>query len=191
MPKNNGTGQSTIISEKDLNKMYTSLVTARDIALFNLLRYTGERGGAIVQLKWDDINFSQDWLVYQGDTRKGGKSRALPLHRILKASLKNWKAELAVIEPLNGYVFPSNKGTKGHLTYDGLYDWCRKLFKKHRLELGGYSVHSFRRTFITQLHNKGYSVKEMQKLTGHRDVKSLLDYVDVTGDKLEQMISSL
>ncbi|NJL89703.1 MAG: site-specific integrase [Coleofasciculaceae cyanobacterium SM2_1_6] len=61
----------------------------------------------------------------------------------------------------------------------------------HRLTRGGYTPHSFRRTFITRLAEKGVNTKELMQLTGHKDVKSLLLYVEVSDKRSREIVDLL
>jgi integrase/recombinase XerD len=186
MPKKNRCGQASVFSDSQLDRISNGLRKNRDRALFDVLRYTGERGGAIVQLRWDDVDFHQDWIKFRAETRKGHEVREMPMHRFLKDSLQEWRR--GCISP---WLFPSRLTPEKHITYHGLVCWLGQILHSHGLHRGGYTPHSFRRTFITSLAKKGTSIKELMNLTGHKDVKSLMLYIE--GDEVEQrkIINSL
>ena len=54
------------------------------------------------------------------------------------------------------------------------------LFK--RSGIYGASSHSGRRTFITNLANKGISVRLLASLAGHRNISTTQYYIDVNDD---------
>lgn len=186
MPKKNRCGQASVFTDSQLDKISNSLRKIRDKALFDTLRYTGERGGAIVQLRWDDVNFNQDWVRFRGETRKGKEAREMPMHKLLKQSLQEWRREC-----LSPWLFPSRLTPEKHITYHGLACWLGQILQTHRLTRGGYTPHSFRRTFITRLAEKGVNTKELMQLTGHKDVKSLLLYVEVSDKRSREIVDLL
>jgi integrase/recombinase XerD len=47
-----------------------------------------------------------------------------------------------------------------------------------RIAIQGVSTHSFRRTYITKLRQKGYSPAQIQKRTGHKRRENLIHYFD-------------
>ena len=47
-----------------------------------------------------------------------------------------------------------------------------------RVGVEGVSTHSFRRTYITKLREKGYSPAQIQKRTGHKRRENLMHYFD-------------
>lgn len=54
------------------------------------------------------------------------------------------------------------------------------LFK--RAGIAGASSHSMRRSFITNLANKGISVRVLAEISGHRSIAVLQKYIDVNDD---------
>lgn len=186
MPKKNRRGQASTFSSQQLDKISNSLKKSRDKALFDMLRYTGERGGAIVQLRWEDVDFHQDWIRFRGETRKRGESREMPMHQFLKGSLEDWRWDC-----LSPWLFPSRLAAEKHITYHGLACWLGQILKAHRLQKGGFTPHSFRRTFITTLARKGIDLKELMLLTGHKDVKSLMLYIETDEVEQRKIINSL
>ena len=54
------------------------------------------------------------------------------------------------------------------------------LYKRAGLE--GASSHSGRRTFITNLANKGVSVRVLASLAGHRSISTTQAYIDVNDE---------
>ena len=49
--------------------------------------------------------------------------------------------------------------------------------------LSGISSHSFRRTQLTELYRDGWSLRDIQHISGHRSLQSLQEYLDI--DKAE------
>ena len=50
--------------------------------------------------------------------------------------------------------------------------------------LSGISSHSFRRTQLTELYRDGWSLREIQHISGHRSLQSLQEYLDVDKEEV-------
>ena len=50
--------------------------------------------------------------------------------------------------------------------------------------LSGISTHSFRRTQLTELYREGWSLREIQHISGHRSLQSLQEYLDIDKEKV-------
>ena len=50
--------------------------------------------------------------------------------------------------------------------------------------LSGISSHSFRRTQLTELYRDGWSLREIQHISGHRSLQSLQEYLDVEKEEV-------
>jgi len=50
--------------------------------------------------------------------------------------------------------------------------------------LSGISSHSFRRTQLTELYRDGWSLREIQHISGHRSLQSFQEYLDVDKEEV-------
>ena len=62
-----------------------------------------------------------------------------------------------------------------------LNNW-RRASSSHWCGLSGVSSHSFRRTQLTELYRDGWTLREIQQISGHRSLQSLQEYLDVDRD---------
>ncbi len=192
--KNNRSGQAAILTETDYSKILKNIKQEKYQLLVYIARYTGERWGAIVQLKVEDLYYLDEGrykpkkeITFRASTRKAspnGKrcTRQIPVH----PSLKN---ALAAYTPGEGYLFPSPRKPGHHITTRNA-DW---IFRKALATSGimGASTHSTRRGFITDLNNQGVGLPVIQKITGHKDIKSLMRYIEISPNAIEQAIANL
>lgn len=192
--KNNRFGQAAIISDYDYSKIRKQIRSKKYKLLLDLAWFTGERWGALVQLKIADI-FNSDGTVrshitFKASTRKAspdGKrlTRQVIVHSTLTESLQGYKPESNC-----DWMFP-NQSHNGHITLR----WADKIFRaaveRAGLEAKGISTHSTRRTFITKLHRNGVDLYTIKKITGHKDLKSLERYVDIDSDRIKGAIEAL
>ena len=56
--------------------------------------------------------------------------------------------------------------------------------------LSGVSSHSFRRTQLTELYREGWSLREIQHISGHKSLQSLQEYLDVDKEQVVKKFHS-
>lgn len=188
--KIDGHGQGAIISDSDYAKIRKQL-SSKYRLLLDLARYTGERWGALVQLRVDDVfvdgGTPRSHILFRASTRKAApdgkrRTRTCPVHPELKELLERYSP------PKDGYLFP---GRDGHITLRAADYIFRGAVGTAGLSHKGYCTHSTRRTFITRLYERGVDLHAIQQLTGHHDLKSLIRYVESDPNRLVKALSSL
>ena len=197
--KTNRSGQAAILAEKDYTKIIKHVNKEKYKLLIHIARYTGERWGAIVQLKIEDVYYfdgksskyiPKKEVTFKARTRKAdpnGKqqTRELPIHQTLKQVLAAYAPQIRD----NGYLFPSPRKLNSPITTRNADSIFRKALEKAGIT--GASTHSTRRTFITRLSQQGTKVAVIKRITGHKDVKALMRYIEVSPDAVENAISNL
>jgi integrase/recombinase XerD len=191
MPKINGNGQAQIFSDADFAKIRKNIPNKKHRLLFDVARWTGERIGAVRQLDVSDVydvsGSPRHTINFRAQTRKASRdgrrrTRECPVHPQLREIL------LAYHPPIAGPLFP---GEYGPLSYSSVYFFLNRAIERAGLEHKGYSTHSFRRTLITRLSERGVDVKTIQQITGHQDVKCLLRYVEADPRRAQRAIALL
>lgn len=191
--KNNRFGQSAILTDSEYHKIRREFRSEKYRLLWDLAWYTGERWGALVQLKSEDVYHSngkpRETITFRASTRKArpdGKreTRQLPVHPALRDSLLQYK-------PLaTTWIFSSRDGTD-HISLRLADKFLRSAIERAKLDHRGISTHSTRRSFITKLHEKGVDLYTIQKITGHSDLKALGRYVEINADRIKGAIANL
>jgi integrase/recombinase XerD len=92
--------------------------------------------------------------------------------------------------PAAGFLFLSLYRADKHLSRQAIDKAFRRAVKKAGLQNKGFSLYSARRDFITRLNEQGYDMKLIQKLTGHKNINSLIRYIDVTDEQLRNAIAN-
>lgn len=196
MPKNNRHGQAAPLTEFECAKIRRELKGAYRL-IWDIARWTGERWGAVIQLKVEDVYFNPElnsphqYITFRACTRKGSpdgthQTRQVPVHPILKEILELYKL------PSNfGLLFPSSQNPELPLTLRGADLALRFAVGAAGLEHKGISTHSTRVSFITGLHNKGVSVRVIQQLTGHKNPQVLAKYIVVSDQQAKAAIALL
>lgn len=178
--KNDRHGQSAIITVQQKNKIRQFLPPQTRL-IFDLAWYTGERWGAIIQLKVTDVyqynNTPLEAITFRAATRKKdtkgkAKTRQVPVHPVLKELL------IAYPVPDTEYLFPSPVKPETYITFSAVDYAFRDAVGKAGLTAKGISTHSTRRTFITKLYEAGVSLYEIRRITGHQSFESLALYIE-------------
>lgn len=187
MAKQNGFGQSAILTSIDYQKLFDRANNPTYELIMSILRYTGERAGAVLKLDVMNVydnpykSIPRETIIFPASTRKRSpdgvaKTREVPVSRNLAAELQKYTP------PKNGFLFPSPKNPDRPLTLRSFDDWLRRCCVRAGLGRRGISSHSPRRTFITELSEKGVPIKTIQALTGHSSLNTLQRYVEVSED---------
>jgi len=192
--KNNRNGQAAILSNTEYSKIRNQIKSQKYKLLLDLAWYTGERWGALVKLKVEDVynpdGSPREYINFRARTRKATpdgkrKTRQVPVHTILAESLLAYKAETNSL-----CLFPNREGDEPISAR-----WADKILRvavsRAGLVVKGISTHSTRRSFITKLHRNGTDLYTIKQITGHQDFKSLERYVEIDSDRVKGAINAL
>jgi len=162
------------IPSEDMQRILAGITSVRDRALILLLLHTGMRIGELLQLKMADIILSErKILLFIGEKNLHG--RTVYYSREAERALRGW---LAVRDQDSNYLFYGNKGRE--LSYVGAWMIMKKAVQKAGLEQKGYSLHSLRHTFATNMLNAGLRLEVLQKLLGHLTIDITLRYAKLS-----------
>lgn len=193
--KNNRFGQSAILSDSDYSRIRKQIKSKKYRLLFDLAWFTGERWGALVQLQVNDVfqdnGTPREYITFRARTRKASpdgkrQTRQLPIHPTLGELLQAYK-----IGDDSPWLFPSRLQPEKCITLRAADAILRRAIADAGLDAKGISTHSTRRTFITRLHQKGIDLYTIQRITGHRDLKALGRYVEISADRVKGAIAVL
>ena len=93
MPKIDGHGQAEIFSHSDYEKLRRALKNPKHRMIFDIARWTGERVGAVRQLRvsdvYDENGNPREWITFRAQTRKGSptgerRTRQCPVKSVLR-----------------------------------------------------------------------------------------------------------
>lgn len=196
MPKISGCGQAAILSESDFAKIRKAFANRQHRLFWDIARWTGERWGAICQLQVVDCyadayrSIPHTHITYRGATRKHDRdgsyqTRQCPVHPTLKDILEVFKP------PTDAYLFPSRQRPGRAIAFITADKFLRAALVRSGLEHKGISTHSTRRSFITNLYLKGVDPATLQMVTGHKDIKALMKYVELSPDRARAAIALL
>jgi integrase len=153
-----------------------ALATAQDprTRLVLLLgAYAGLRRAEIARLHSDAIQENGTLRVLG----KGGKTRVLPVHPLLVEPLAEFKAR-------GGWLFPSPYGDKP----------CDPRIVNRLLQgvlPPGFSTHTLRHRFATQVHSRSKDLRAVQALLGHSSLATTQRYVGISDEDLANAVATL
>lgn len=193
--KTNRHGKAAIISDADYIKIRKSLKSKKHRLILDIARFTGECWGAIVQLLVTDVIDAlgrvRSHITFRAVTRKASPkgerhTRQVAVHPELKESFEGNPPRLGQV-----WLFESPIKENAPITLKAADLMLRAALRVCRLEDKGYSTHSTRRTFITRLWERGVDLHTIQLTTGHKDLKSLVGYVEADPDRVARAIALL
>jgi len=150
---------------------------------------TAMRREEVVDLQWENVDLEAAELRLEVKDTKNDDVKVIPLHPTLLVELR--KLNLAA-KPKQGNVFLNRQGRpyKNNLIRSFRRTLRRAGFKGE--ELKHFDIQSLRVTGATQLMREGVHPKVVQRITGHKNIKVLLDiYTKVNNDDCRKAISKL
>lgn len=192
--KNNRHGQAALLSDADCARIRRQLKNPRHRLIWDIAKWTGERWGAILQLRIDDVYLAgrpREYITFRAQTRKASpdgrrQTRQIPVHPNLKEILEAYKPPGDTV-----YLFPSPLDEFRPLSMRAADLALRRAVELAGLGNRGISTHSTRVSFITNLHARGISERTIQALTGHKDIRVVGRYILVSHDQAKAAIATL
>lgn len=159
------------ISDELIENLRDACTCRRDLAMIDLLYSTGIRVGELVRLNIDDISFEERECVVFG---KGDKERRVYFDAKAKLHLQNYLKERTDDNPA---LFVSLDAPHVRLNISGVEIRIRKLGRSINAEK--IHPHKFRRTMATRAIDKGMPIEQVQKLLGHSQIDTTMQYAMV------------
>ncbi|HVN97782.1 MAG TPA: tyrosine-type recombinase/integrase [Syntrophorhabdaceae bacterium] len=162
------------IAPKDLRKLLCAIHNTRDRALILLLLRTGIRIGEALGLTLNDIDL-RDRKVHLFQGEKNSMGRVVYFSDDAFFALKRW---LKRRDPGKQFLFYGQ--TDRPLCYSAAASRFKKYLTRAKLTDKGYTVHSLRHTYASELLNAGMRLECLQKLLGHQDIEMTGRYARLT-----------
>ncbi len=174
-----------------LNAVNKRRHASRDRAMVLLTFWSGMRVGEIAALKIGDVLTSdgkvKDEIRLKPEQTKGSKHRTVMIGERLRQELIVYIGALKSANP-ESPLFPSQK-CNSHFNANALAQKFKRIYALAGID--GATSHSGRRTFITQLANKGIGVRVLQSLAGHRSISTTQLYIDVNDEMKRQAVNMI
>ena len=167
------------IAPGDIRKILDVIKDSRDRALILVLLRTGMRIAELLRLNIRDLDVRERKIhIYEGE--KNCLGRVVYLSDDAAMALGLW---LKKRDKGKAYLFP---GLKGKLCYTSARNIFTHYLREAGLQHKGYSMHSLRHTFASELLNAGMRLECLQLLLGHREIEMTRRYARLTDKSREE-----
>ena len=160
-----------VLSDENFENLRDVCSNIRDLAMIELLASTGIRVGELVNLNIEDVLFNERECVVLG---KGDSERIVYFDAKTKIHLLKY---LESREDDNSALFVSFKKPYNRLGINGVERRIREL--GHEANIKKVHPHKFRRTMATNAIDKGMPIEQVQKLLGHVQIDTTMQYAMV------------
>jgi integrase/recombinase XerD len=175
------------LSKQELNRVLAVVAAGRHAGrnrvVILLSHYAGLRAKEIAELTVGDIYDSagqpKQMVLLEPAQTKGHRRRTFAISRILANELCMYRVKMA-FRSANEPLIKSQKNTAFSAN-----SMCQLICKLYRdTGISGATSHSGRRSFITNLANKGVSARVLMELAGHQNLATTQRYIDVNDEIL-------
>ncbi len=142
---------------------------------------TGMRRGALMNLRWDDIDFGRGFITLRGDAAKKGKTESIPLNTTARKILES-------IDHIGGslYVFPGKDG--------GPRKDFRRVARRVKIKAGlpedFRPLHGLRHAYASLLASSGkVDLYTLQKLLTHSSPQMTQRYAHLADEAMQRAAS--
>jgi len=159
------------ISDEAIEQLRDNCNCLRDLAIIDLLYSTGIRVGELVNLNISDIDFEARECIVFG---KGDKERKVYFDAKAKIHLQEYLDKRIDDNPA---LFVTLDAPYDRLKISGVEIRMRRLGRLLHMEK--IHPHKFRRTMATRAIDKGMPIEQVQKLLGHSQIDTTMQYAIV------------
>jgi integrase len=157
-----------------------------------VLGYQGARVKAVTRLRWEDIAWEDDAIIWRAKWDKQGREWDQPMRAPTRAILARLHA--AVGEPTEGWVFPARKATAKQPVYTPNSFWLMLTKAEARAgveQKSGRAAHGFRRGVAGNVMDATGSSALAMEAIGDRDPKMADKYVKRRRGRVGKALRSL
>ena len=185
--------QAKTLSTADLEQVLAYVETrahaARNRAMLLLTHFAGLRVGEVASLRWQDVTNKdgsvKDEIRLLPDMTKGRHARTVYVSAKLKTELVAYASSVKLVDRSYPF-FATQKSIKQGFSANSLTQTLALLYRGAGLE--GATSHSGRRSFLTNLANKGTSIHLLKTLAGHRSIQTTATYLYSSPAQLRSVV---
>lgn len=157
---------------------------ARDHAIILMMGRMSLRVGEVASLRVSSMMWSHGMAIIRFKV-KGGRERRLPLPAEVKEAIHEYlkldrsRRRIAGTDGADAYLFQPHTNPRTLIYDKGLSTrMIHRIVARYAefAQIGHLSPHDLRRTAITRALDLGYSIREVQMMSGHKDIRSLMKY---------------
>jgi integrase len=195
------TSRDRVLTIDEMRRVWTAFESEDPLirAVFQLRLMTAQRGGEVMQMKWEDIDLANGWWSIPAAVAKNGKSHRVfltPAATTILTDLRVWH-EQRVDEinvgrakkhekpkQMSPWVFPSPRANEP-------VSWIHKAAQRIRKASGvDFRPHDLRRTAASLMTAAGTPRDVVKKLLNHadRDITAVYDRYSYDVEKKKALI---
>ena len=175
--------------ERLLTHINTRKYAARNRSMMLLTHWAGLRIGEVACLRWSDVTTTdgeiKDEIRLLPDMTQGRHARTVFVNIKLREELKAYAEQTKCVDRSYPF-FASQKSIRAGFNANSLAQTFALLYEGAGLE--GASSHSGRRTFLTNLANKGTAIHILKTLAGHRSISTTAAYLYSSPSQLKAAV---
>ena len=164
-------------TDVEIERIRDSCATKRDKALIDLMISTGCRVGEIVRMDISDLNMENREILVYG---KGNKERIVYFDAKTKLHIDSY---LKSRNDEKTALFVTSRYPYNRLSKNVIESIVRDISNNAGVENG--HPHRFRRTFATNLINRGMPIEQVQILLGHTKLETTTIYTRVQQESVK------
>ena len=172
-----------------LDYIRTRRFAPRNRAMMLLTHWAGLRIGEVAGLRWSDVTTTDGTVKEEirllPDMTKGKHPRTVFVNMRLREELAAYAAQARCVDRSYPF-FASQKSMKSGFGANSLAQTFALLYEGASVE--GASSHSGRRTFLTNLANKGTAIHILKTLAGHRSISTTAAYLYSSPSQLKAAV---
>jgi len=174
-----------VMTKEEVKRLINSIYSDKSRLMVSLLYACGFRISELINLKIEDLDFSEKTgMVKQA---KGKKDRVFNIPDFLISDLNK---QIEFQKKLNHSLLFSNEETGEKLTASNIEKIVRKAVKRAGLQKDIH-CHTLRHSFATHLLENGVDIRKIQELLGHSDLSTTQIYTHVSKEELKKIKSPI
>lgn len=199
LPKNKNKSKVDPLTSDEMNALLDAAKGNKALFMALLLEsVTGLRGGELLGLRWDVLNFKENTITIKSQIlpngiEKGLKTessyRTITLDASIITILRRYKTEQQKIKLLLGKRYQDNNLIICHengavIPRRTFHNWFKTTLSKAGLR--EVTIHTLRHTFVTLGIEQGLDFKTLMSLTGHSSISTFFGVYSHFTPKMQQ-----
>lgn len=189
--------ERTILTQEEVQQLYSVTQTAQERALLSLAYGCGLRAGELQKCNTEDIRLREKILIVPEG--KGNKRRVIPLSNGVIKDLSNYYfGEREALTQGRDYLLSNDNAAAFMLHSRGgrMHDeTCNKYLKRiigrtanKVMAEKAITLHSLRHSIATHLLEQGISVEQVRLFLGHSQLETTQIYTHINQKQLEKLM---